>query len=65
MSDLSLGNFEGKPNIFHLTHYTRSKRGTHDATYVLEAETPKLKNEWTTTIETILWAQLKEAKGFL
>jgi hypothetical protein len=62
MSDLSLGNFEGKPNIFHLTHYTRSKRGTHDATYVLEAETPKLKNEWTTTIERILWAQLKEAK---
>lgn len=65
MSDLSLRNIEENSNIFHLTNYTKSKKGTSDATYILEAETPKIKNEWTTVIGEKLWVQLEKAKGRL
>ncbi|XP_044266954.1 uncharacterized protein LOC123012844 isoform X2 [Tribolium madens] len=62
MSDLALRIFEDKPNVFHLTNYTKSKKAIQDATYVLEAESPRIKNEWTSAIESKLWLQLENAK---
>lgn len=64
MSDLSLAKFEDKPCIFHLRDYPKYKKANNDGvTYVLEADTPKLKNEWTQAIEDKLWSQLQKAKG--
>nr|XP_008193316.1 PREDICTED: uncharacterized protein LOC103313000 [Tribolium castaneum] len=62
INDLSINIFEERPNVFHLTNFTKSKKGDPDATYVLEAESQKIKNDWTSEIEKKLWLQLENAK---
>lgn len=62
MGDLRIAKFEKKPQTFNLESYTRAKRNEMNPVYTLLAESAKVKKEWTTILEKILWGQLNEAK---